>query len=117
NWPGNVRKLQNCIERAVALTRFKEITLDDLPEKIKEHRTPAVIDESEHGLELLSIDEVERRYVLRVLQAVGGNKTQAAHVLGFDRKPLYQKWERTAQQPGPPTGAPRPPPGKASLSR
>jgi len=40
------------------------------------------------------MDEVERRYILRVLQAVGGNRTQAAKILGFDRRTLYRKLER-----------------------
>ena len=42
------------------------------------------------------MDEVERRYILRVLEAVGGNKTHAAQVLGVDRKTLYRKLERYA---------------------
>jgi DNA-binding NtrC family response regulator len=94
SWPGNVRELQNCMERAVALTRFEQIVVDDLPEKIRDYRASNVIVDSEDPSELLSMDEVERRYILRVLEAVGGNKTQAAEVLGFDRKTLYRKLER-----------------------
>ncbi|MCK6545766.1 sigma-54 dependent transcriptional regulator [Myxococcota bacterium] len=97
-WPGNVRELQNCMERAVALTRFEQIVVDDLPEKIRDYRASSVIVESEDPAELLSMDEVERRYILRVLEAVGGNKTQAAEVLGFDRKTLYRKLERFGAQ-------------------
>lgn len=93
-WPGNVRELQNCVERAVALTRFDQIMVEDLPEKIRDHRTSRVIIDSENPNELLPMEEVERRYILRVLEAVGGNKTQAAEVLGFDRKTLYRKLER-----------------------
>jgi two-component system response regulator HydG len=94
SWPGNVRELQNCMERAVALTRFEHIVVDDLPEKIRDYKASAVIVDSEDPSDLLSMDEVERRYILRVLEAVGGNKTQAAEVLGFDRKTLYRKLER-----------------------
>jgi len=93
-WPGNVRELQNCLERAVALTRDEEIQLDDLPPKIRESRqqpSPAgVADESE----LVTLDEVERRYIKRVLAAVQGNKKAAARILGLDRKTLYRKVER-----------------------
>ena len=46
--------------------------------------------------ELVPLEEVERRYILRVLEAVGGNKTLAAQVLGLDRKTLYRKLERYA---------------------
>ncbi len=93
-WPGNVRELQNCIERAVALARYEVLGVDDLPEKLRDYRPSRVIVESEDPAELLPMDEVERRYVLRVLQAVGGNKTLAAGVLGFDRRTLYRKLDR-----------------------
>jgi two-component system response regulator AtoC len=93
-WPGNVRELQNCIERAVALAQFDKIGVDDLPEKIKDYKTTRIAVESNDPAELLSMDEVERRYIHRVLEAVGGNKTLAAQVLGFDRRTLYRKLER-----------------------
>ena len=93
NWPGNVRELQNCVERAVALARFDQIGVDDLPEKIRDFKTTRVVVESEDPSDLLPMEEVERRYILRVLDAVGGNKTMAAHVLGFDRRTLYRKLE------------------------
>ena len=100
-WPGNVRELQNCIERAVALARYEVLGVDDLPEKLRDYRPSRVIVESEDPAELLPMEEVERRYVLRVLQAVGGNKTLAAGVLGFDRRTLYRKLERYgAAEPG-----------------
>jgi two-component system response regulator HydG len=94
SWPGNVRELQNCIERAVALTRYETLGVDDLPEKLRDYRPARVIIDSEDPAELLPMEEVERRYVLRVLQAVAGNKTLAAQVLGFDRRTLYRKLER-----------------------
>ncbi|HWL85961.1 MAG TPA: helix-turn-helix domain-containing protein, partial [Polyangiaceae bacterium] len=93
-WPGNVRELQNCVERAVALARYDQIGVDDLPEKIRDFKSSRVIVETEDPSELLPMDEVERRYILRVLEAVGGNKTMAAQVLGFDRRTLYRKLER-----------------------
>jgi two-component system response regulator HydG len=93
-WPGNVRELQNCIERAVALARFDKLAVDDLPEKIRDFQSTRVIVETQDPAELLKMDEVERRYILRVLEAVGGNKTLAAQVLGFDRRTLYRKLDR-----------------------
>ena len=94
-WPGNIRELQNCIERAVALTRYPELQVMDLPDKIASYRpSSALVVSNNPASELVSMDEVERRYILRVLQAVQGNKKEAAKVLGFDRKTLYRKLER-----------------------
>jgi len=92
-WPGNVRELLNCVERAVALTRFEEITVDDLPDRIRAYKhTPLVV--AADADELITLDELERRYVVRVLEAVGGNKSSAARVLGLDRTTLYRMLDR-----------------------
>ena len=92
-----MRELQNCIERAVALTRFEQITVDDLPEKVRGYQPLADRDRrATIPAELLPLEEVERRYILRVLEAVGGNKTLAARILGLDRKTLYRRLERPA---------------------
>jgi two-component system response regulator HydG len=91
HWPGNVRELQNAVERAVAVTRFAEIAVDDLPERIRNYRSSQVLVAGEDPSELVPMEEVERRYIARVMEAVGGNKTLAAKVLGFDRKTLYNK--------------------------
>jgi DNA-binding NtrC family response regulator len=91
-WPGNVRQLENAIERAVALARYDRITLEDLPERIV-HPSP----ESTYPVapeQLSTADEVERFHVERVLLATGGNKAVAARVLGFDRRTLYRKLAR-----------------------
>jgi two-component system response regulator HydG len=100
DWPGNVRELQNCIERAVALARYEEITVDDLPEKIRAYRRSHVLVASDDPAELVPLEEVERRYVLRVMEAVRGNKTLAARVLGLGRKTLYRKLEQYGTAPG-----------------
>jgi two-component system response regulator HydG len=94
NWPGNVRELQNAIERAVAVTQFSEITVEDLPERIRDYHVSHVLVAAEDPSELATMEEVERRYIARVLEAVGGNKTLAAKVLGFDRKTLYNKLDK-----------------------
>jgi two-component system response regulator HydG len=93
-WPGNVRELQNSMERAVALTGFERITVDDLPERVRSYKRSHVLVASDDPEELVTMDEVERRYVLRVLEATRGNKRAAAKILGFDRRTLYRKLER-----------------------
>lgn len=90
-WPGNVRELRNTIERAVALTGYEKISVDDLPKKIRNYKASHFLVGSDNPSELVPIQEVERRYILHVLKTVGGNKTLAARVLGLDRKTLYRK--------------------------
>ncbi len=92
-WPGNVRELSNCIERAVALTPFDHIVVDDLPEKIRCHHGSVLVLPTDNPTELITMAEVEKRYILKVLEAVSGNRTLAARVLGFDRRTLYRKLE------------------------
>jgi len=93
-WPGNVRELQNCMERAVALTSFEQLTVDDLPERIRNYSQPKVVPENTDPSELVTLEELERRYIHRVLDTVGGSRTLAARILGVDRKTLYRKLER-----------------------
>lgn len=100
-WPGNVRELANCMERAVALTRNGTIGSLDLPEKIRSYRSSHVLIAATDPTELVPMEEVEKRYILRVLEAVGGNKTLAAQVLGLDRKTLYRKLDRYGSERGP----------------
>jgi two-component system, NtrC family, response regulator AtoC len=90
-WPGNVRELQNCMERAVALTESDCITPVDLPEHIRTFKAKDFVLPLENPTELLAMAEVEKRYILQVMQALGGSKTQAALTLGFDRRTLYRK--------------------------
>ncbi len=94
DWPGNVRDLQNCVERSLAVSRFDQIGVDDLPLKIREHVTSALVVPIDDPREMPSMAEVEYRYIRKVLHAVGGNKTLAAKVLAFDRRTLYRKLER-----------------------
>ncbi|HEX4474751.1 MAG TPA: sigma-54 dependent transcriptional regulator [Polyangiaceae bacterium] len=91
SWPGNVRELGNCIERAIALTRFSELVVEDLPERVQSYRQSHVAVSSFDAAELVPLEEIERRYIMRVLEAVGGNRTVAAQTLGLDRKTLYRK--------------------------
>ena len=91
SWPGNVRELRNVMERAVALTRYNKLGMDDLPEKIRNYKSSQVFIGGEDPSELVALEEIERRYIEHVLKSVGGNKTMASRVLGLDRKTLYRK--------------------------
>ncbi|HEV8247465.1 MAG TPA: sigma-54 dependent transcriptional regulator [Polyangiaceae bacterium] len=93
DWPGNVRELQNCVERAVAMTRGQQIELDDLPDRLQSFKgsPPWSSASSPSPGELEPLEQVERRHILRVLGAVGGNKSKAAEILGVDRKTLYRR--------------------------
>ena len=96
-WPGNIRELQNCIERAIALTRHPEIQVEDLPETVRSFKRSHVLVAASDPSELVPLAEVERRYVLRVVEAAGGNKSLAAQILGITRKTLYRKLEEYGQ--------------------
>ena len=93
-WPGNVRELENSMERAVALARFEELTVDDLPERVRAYQADRFVVSADETSELVKVEEVERRYIVRALTLLGGNKTRAAEVLGIDRRTLYRKLER-----------------------
>lgn len=97
SWPGNVRELQNCMERAVLMTRFDQITVDDLPKKIREHARDDVVATSADPRHLEPLEEIEKNYILRVLEATKGNRTVAANILGLDRKTLRRKLKRWGQ--------------------
>jgi DNA-binding NtrC family response regulator len=105
DWPGNVRELENCLEHAVAMSRHNEITPNDLPAKIREHRTSRIVIEGNDPDELMTLAQLENRYVHRVLAACGGNKTRAAKVLGIDRRSLYRRLEETPAIEGQSAGA------------
>jgi len=94
-WPGNVRELENVIERAVTLNQSGVIGPADLPEKIfnAELEIPplAPSDDLAHLFaELPSVAELQRRYLLHVLEATGGNRKRAAEIMGVNRKTLYR---------------------------
>jgi DNA-binding NtrC family response regulator len=93
DWPGNVRELENSMERAITMTALSEIAVEDLPERIQAHRSVRLVQPIVNGAatELISLETLEQRYIQQVLLAVGGNKTQAARVLGIDRRSLYRR--------------------------
>jgi DNA-binding NtrC family response regulator len=86
-WPGNVRELANTVERLLILSPRETIDVDDLPENLHFRKPPAAATDERS----LLLAEVERRHVLRVLDATGGNMSAAAKLLGVDRGTLYRK--------------------------
>jgi DNA-binding NtrC family response regulator len=90
-WPGNVRELENTIERLVLFSPGATIDVSDLP-PLMGGATPNV--EDRLFADLPTLDEVERRYLLHVLESVRGNRTRAAEVMGIDRRTLYRMAER-----------------------
>jgi len=94
HWPGNVRELENCIARGVALARFAELTVDDLPERIRSYESGRFVVSANDEVEIVTLVELERRYVERVLAVFHGNKSRTAQALGIDRRTLYRKAEK-----------------------
>ena len=93
-WPGNVRELRNVMERAVALTRYERLAVEDLPEKFRDYRSSQLFIGGADPSELVPLEDVERQYILHVLKSVDGNRTLAARTLGMDRKTLYRKLQQ-----------------------
>jgi two-component system response regulator AtoC len=94
HWPGNVRELEHLLERAAALASAETLLPDDFPAHLREEparapRLPAA------GM---SLEEVKRWYVHKVLDEAGGNKLRAAELLGIDRRTLYRILERQATE-------------------
>ena len=84
-WPGNIRELENFIHRLVIMTD-KSVTIDDIPDYMKMN---APVDLNQDNL--LSLAEVEKKHIERVLRFANNNKTKAAEILGIDRKTLREK--------------------------
>src|SRR3990172_7061084 len=91
SWPGNVRELQHAIERSVILTTNTVILPEDLPESIR-HVYP--IENDLPPFPLMTLNEMERRYLIRVLRETRGNKSESARILGIDRRTLYRMAKR-----------------------
>jgi DNA-binding NtrC family response regulator len=96
NWPGNVRELESAIEYAVLHARGHAIDPEDLPEKLQSAQVRSAARSPLSALfeDLPALDELERRYLLYILEVAGGNRTRAAEILGIDRRTLYRMIER-----------------------
>ncbi|HVP00277.1 MAG TPA: sigma-54 dependent transcriptional regulator [Bryobacteraceae bacterium] len=86
-WPGNIRELRSVLGSACMMGEGEMVDVRDLPERIRVRAAETRNDDSN---ELLPLAEVERRHVLRVLDQVGGNKVQAAKILGINRATVYR---------------------------
>ncbi|MFW6119039.1 MAG: sigma-54 interaction domain-containing protein [Planctomycetota bacterium] len=86
-WPGNVRELRNVIERMVILGEGPVLSRDDVPNYVRDGG-------ARKAAALESLEEMERKHVLRALELTGGNKSEAASLLGIDRSTLYAKLDR-----------------------
>jgi transcriptional regulator with PAS, ATPase and Fis domain len=87
DWPGNVRELENAIERAVAMGSGPILHVGDLPSNLHYPSSERVPDKDE----LLPMEELERRAILRTLHETGGDKLAAARMLGIGKTTLYRK--------------------------
>jgi DNA-binding NtrC family response regulator len=90
HWPGNVRELENVIGNACMMADGKFIDVNDLPERI----FSAPIGQSASDEAFFSLEEMQRRHVIRVLDQVGGNKARAAEILGIGRATIYHMLSR-----------------------
>ena len=108
-WPGNVRELRNAMERAVTFCEREEVALADLPERVRQSRTPqgnareSTVDVPSallHGDMLPSMEEIKRRYARYVIERLDGNKRRAAALLGVGRRTLYRWIDEDASGSG-----------------
>ena len=90
DWPGNIRELENCIERAVIMARDEVIVPADLPPQIR----MTVRGEERDGFCIpagTSLDEMEKALIVKTLEEAGGNRTRTAEILGINRRTLQNK--------------------------
>jgi two-component system, NtrC family, response regulator AtoC len=107
HWPGNVRELMNVLERGIALCQGELIADDDLPSHVRERRPTEFLGAA--VARRMTLSELEREFIERVLEDEAGNKTRAAQRLGLDRKTLYRKLDEYAKQDGRENGRPSQP--------
>jgi two-component system response regulator HydG len=89
-WPGNARELESAIERAVALATGPSISPAELPDRIREDGHTATMIANARA-QRMTLQQVEKEYILDVLRLTGNNKSRAAEILGIDRRTLHRK--------------------------
>lgn len=90
DWPGNIRELESCLERAATLTSGPNIHIGDLPTQVQNGGRPAP-SENGHPSGVVPIAEMEREAIFSALKRVGGDKMKAAKLLGIGKTTLYRK--------------------------
>jgi DNA-binding NtrC family response regulator len=95
-WPGNIRELESVIGNACMMADGKFLDLSELPDRIRSQSN----DQSPMDDGLISLEEMQRRHVMRVLDRVGGNKARAAETLGIGRATIYQLLSRMRLEKG-----------------
>ncbi len=98
DYPGNVRELENIIERSQAMCREQEIQPCHLPSELDQPQTMLIPPVREDVYAARTLEEHERNYIISVLSRVNGNKTKAAGILGIDRVSLWRKLKKYQQQ-------------------
>jgi len=98
DYPGNVRELENIIERSQAMCREQEIQPYHLPSELDQPQTILIPPVREDVYATRTLEEHERNYIISVLSRVNGNKTKAAGILGIDRVSLWRKLKKYQQQ-------------------
>ena len=100
DWPGNVRSLENTIERAVLLTSGPQITVEDLPERLRREPPvsgvmPVAAPMPDQGIDLrAAVDSFENNLIRQALERTGWNKNRAAQLLGLNRTTLVEMIKR-----------------------
>ncbi|MFC1709997.1 sigma-54-dependent transcriptional regulator [Candidatus Omnitrophota bacterium] len=95
DWPGNIRELENVIERAIILNKTDVITPETFPEFLEKAKQDTELVDSNNGFGLKdALKTPEKNLILKTLESVGGNKSEAASVLGINRTTLYKKMLR-----------------------
>jgi DNA-binding NtrC family response regulator len=96
-WPGNVRELENALARAIAMSQRGVILPGDLPPLTESAKTDSL---ASIDADWPTIEELQRRYLNRVLEHTGQNKTAAASILGIDRRTIQRLASREASKDG-----------------
>jgi DNA-binding NtrC family response regulator len=87
-WPGNVRELENAVEHALTMGRGEILLPEDLPVSVTAPERDIL---QEATLDDVTLSELERRYILRILEKKGGHQIKTSRVLGIDRRTLYRR--------------------------
>lgn len=90
HWPGNIRELKNVVQRMISIASEEEITLEDVPSNVLMNKKGQTITENQ----LLSIEEIEKQHIIKVLKKVNGNKKEAINILDISEKTLYNKIQK-----------------------